>query len=267
MEENRQFDNNDFEEEQSGMVFHADSVEIEEAEEAKEATDNDVIDMQEDVPAKKDPMREILEWVVCIALALVLTFAIKAFLFDFVVVDGQSMYSTLEHGDRLVLTKIGFEPERGDIVVLDAHYKARGVYFESRRELGEDISAFDEFVTVNLKRREAKQKGIDKLYYVKRVIALPGDVVDIDPIAGTVSVNGEVLNEAYLDENVITPLGYGMRYPYTVEDGHVFVMGDNRTNSLDSRYSDVGTVPVEALSGKVTLRIWPLDVLGGVYED
>ncbi len=267
MEENREFDNNELEEELEGVVFHADSVEIEEVEEAK-APESAEIELQEDeVPAKKDPMREILEWVVCIALALVLTFVIKAFLFDFVVVDGQSMYSTLEHGDRLVLTKLGYEPKRGDIVVLDAHYKARDFYFDSRRELGEDISAFDEFVTVNLKRREAKARGIDELFYVKRVIALPGDTVDIDPIAGTVSVNGEVLEETYLDENVITPLGYGMRYPYTVEEGCVFVMGDNRANSLDSRYSDVGTVPIEAVSGKVAFRVWPLDAIGGVYED
>ena len=80
------------------------------------------------------------------------------------------------------------------------------------------------------------------------------------------TINGEVLDEPYLEENEITPLGHGMQYPYTVEEGHVFVMGDNRTNSKDSRYFDVGTVPEEAVCGKVNFRIWPLTKMGVVGD-
>ncbi len=266
MDENKDFTNGEFEEEDAGMVIRAESIEIEEAK--GEAASEDAAEAQEGQAdkKKKDPMREILEWVVCIALALVLTFTMKAFLFDVVVVDGPSMQSTLQNGDRLILTKIGYTPARGDIVVLDAHYKAREAYFETRRATDADFGAFDEFSAVYLQRSRAKSLGIEKKYYVKRIIALEGDTVDIDPIAGTVTVNGEVLEEAYLDENTITPLGYGMQYPYTVEPGCVFVMGDNRAQSLDSRYSELGTVPAEAVSGKVTLRLLPITKFGGLYE-
>lgn len=267
--ENKEFENDEFEENEAGMIIRADSIEIiEEYEEAKGARSADAeTDEEEEEKPKKSPMREVLEWVVCIALALVLTFLIKGFLFDFVVVDGQSMQHTLMHGERLVLRKIGYsEPERGDVIVLDANFKAREAYFQQRRDMGEDFGAFDEFWAVYMQRGRAKSLGINKLYYVKRVIAVEGDVIDIDPIAGTVTVNGEVLDEPYLDENMITPLGYGMQYPYTVEAGHVFVMGDNRTNSKDSRYADVGAVPEEAVTGKVGFRIWPLNKLGIVDD-
>ena len=263
------FENDEFEENEAGMIIRAESIEIiedEDEENTKPVVQTEAAEDDAENP-KKSPMREVLEWVVCIALALVLTFVIKSFLFDFVVVDGQSMQHTLMHGERLVLRKIGYsEPERGDVIVLDANYKAREAYFQQRRDMGEDFGAFDEFWAVYMQRSRAKSLGIDKLYYVKRVIAVEGDVIDIDPIAGTVTVNGEVIDEPYLDENMITPLGYGMQYPYTVEAGHVFVMGDNRTISKDSRYSDVGAVPEEAVTGKVGLRIWPLNKLGIVDD-
>lgn len=265
MDNNNEFLDNENEEEEAELVIRADSIEIEEEGSLAEMSVVEAGDADKK-KQKKDPMREILEWIVCIALALVLTFTIKAFLFDIVVVDGSSMVSTLQNGERLLLSKIGYTPERGDIVVLDAHYKTRETYFAMRRDTDADFGAFDEFSAVYLQRSRAKSLGIDKKYYVKRIIAMEGDTVDIDPIAGTVTVNGEVLEEPYLDENMITPLGYGMQYPYTVEEGHVFVMGDNRTNSLDSRYSDLGAVPEEAVTGKVTLRLLPITKFGGVYD-
>ena len=263
----------EFEEEEAGMIIRADYIESEVMEEEEIVKPEPVLEELEATQEKpkqekpkKDPMREILEWVVSIAIAVALTFLIKSYLFDFVVVDGQSMFSTLEHGERLVLTKLGYEPELGDIIVLDAHYKARQTYFENRRAMDEGFGAFDEFAAVYLQRSRARSLGIDKKFYVKRVIAMEGDTVDIDPYTGAVSVNGEFLKEPYLDPGTKTPLGHGMQYPYTVEKGHVFVMGDNRANSLDSRYLELGAVPLEAVSGKVSFRVLPINKFGGLYD-
>ncbi len=271
-ENKNEFSANEFEEE-AGMIIRADYIESEVTEEELETDQPVVTDIvlelspkKDKKKQKKDPMKEILEWVISIVIAVVLTFFIKSYLFDFVVVDGQSMFSTLEHGERLVLTKLGYEPEIGDIIVLDAHYKARQVYFSNRRAEDDGFGKLDEFASVYLQRKHARNLGINKKYYVKRVIALAGDTVDIDPYDGTVRVNGTVIEEPYLDEGIKTPLGHGMEYPYTVEDGHVFVMGDNRANSLDSRYSDLGAVPLEAVSGKVSFRILPFNKFGGLYD-
>ena len=275
MEENKngfeqEPENNEDEIEEAGMVIRADYIEEEpetvEAEIVSEA-DMPKKEEEEEEPTgkgkkKKDPMREILEWVLAIALAFVLTFVLKTFVFDIVLVNGSSMESTLQNGERLFMFKMGYKPQRGDIVVLDAHYKAREAYFDMRRADDPSFNGFDEFVTLRLQGKRAKSIGIDELHYVKRVIALEGDVVDIRT-DGSVWVNGEKLEETYLDEGLTTPRGSGIQYPYTVEQGHVFVMGDNRHNSTDSRYDTLGAVPVEALYGKVLIRLWSFE---SVYE-
>ena len=97
---------------------------------------------------------------------------------------------------------------------------------------------------------------------VKRVIAKGGDVVNIDYQAGTVSVNGEVLQETYIAEP--TYLGYDVTFPYTVPEGTVFVMGDNRNASLDSRSSYVGCIDERDILGKVLLCFLPFSDFGVV---
>ena len=96
-------------------------------------------------------------------------------------------------------------------------------------------------------------------YYVKRIIALPGQTVNI--VDGKVFVDDKLLEEEYYDG--ITPkTDPNMEYPVTVEEGHVFVMGDNRTNSTDSRAKSLGQVPFEAILGKAQIRIWPFNSIG-----
>lgn len=196
--------------------------------------------------------REIFEWFYTIAVALVIAFVIKGFVFDIVEVDGSSMDPTLVDNDRLIVTKLGYNPKQGDIVILDSTYKKREAYYEE--ENGEDMNALSKMIAYMSVPKDLKIK-----YYVKRVIALEGQTVDIKD--GKVWIDGEVLEEEYYD-GVTDKIDPNMEFPLTVDEGHVFVMGDNRPRSLDSRDSSLGQVPKEAVIGKSVLRVWPIDSIG-----
>lgn len=204
----------------------------------------------------KKILKEIWEWAYTIALAVLIALVIKAFLFDIVKVDGQSMETTLQHGDRLIVTKLGYKPEQGDIIILDSTYKSREAHFdevakaEGKNELG--------FISKKIKYFSLPE-SLKSRYYVKRVIALPGQTVDIRD--GRVYVDGEVLEEEYYNGETY-PLGSGIEYPLTVAEDTVFVMGDNRGNSTDSRSTHLGLVPYEAVLGKAQIRFFPLNKIG-----
>ena len=162
--------------------------------------------------------QNVFEWyeaLISAALVLVLIFS---FFFRIIQVDGESMVPTLQNGDKLVVWGAGYEPQRGDVVIVDS-YTAYG-------------------------------KPL-----VKRVIAKGGDTVSIDYETGTVMVNGEVLQEDYIAEP--TYLGYDVEFPYTVPEGTVFVMGDNRNASLDSRSTYVGCIDERDILGKVLVCFLP----------
>ena len=173
---------------------------------------------------KKSTQREILEWVLVILSALVIAWVIKSYVFVIAKVDGPSMNPTLKHEDRLFLWKLGYEPENGDIIVLQ------------------------------LPGNEP---------YVKRVIATEGQTVEIDFVTDEVKVDGKVIEEKYiLEKNMNEYCGvYGME-KITVPKDHVFVLGDNRNNSKDSR--QIGTVPEEYIMGKAMFRIWPFNSFGSL---
>ena len=180
---------------------------------------------EQGVEPKKSMGREILEWIVTILVAFVIAMIIRNFIFTVAMVDGESMMPTLTHGDRLIVWRLGYEPEKSDIIVL-------------------------------------QQEG--KPPYIKRIIATEGDVVNIDYNAHTVSVNGTILNEEYILEPTV--LRGDVSFPLTVADNHVFVLGDNRNNSSDSRISSVGQVNEDDIMGKAVLRIFPFNKLGSVSK-
>lgn len=207
---------------------------------------------------KKEPFslqKEIFEWVYTIVIALAIAFLVKGFLFDIVQVDGPSMLPTLVDGDRLVITKLGYHPKAGDIVILDSTYEKRQHYYNTlASQQGKNASALFKMTNYFSLPKDLKIR-----YYVKRVIATEGQTIDFED--GKVLVDGAVLDEPYYDGET-TPMDASVDFPMTVEEGHVFVMGDNRPHSKDSRDSSLGAVPEKAVVGKSQFRIWPPKSIG-----
>jgi len=159
------------------------------------------------------------------AVTLIFVFAVRT-----VAVRGPSMTPTLLHGEQVLLQSSVLirEYRPGDIVVAT-------------------VPAFDASHPI-----------------VKRVIATEGQTIDIDFALGTVTVDGDILEEPYIAEPTLTDFPTGMTYPLTVPEGCVFLMGDNRNNSTDSRHSAIGCVRTDDILGKVILRILPLGRIGTV---
>ena len=160
---------------------------------------------------KKSAGREALEWVASILIAVVVALLLRNYVITFVRVDGSSMVPTLTNNDRLIVIRLGYKPQAGDII--------------------------------------------------KRVIGMPGQTVKITE-TGDVYVDGEKLDEPYTN----TKTNIVSASEYTVPENCVFVMGDNRMHSHDSRSEDVSFIPYKNVLGKVVCRVWPLNKIGSVYN-
>ena len=167
-------------------------------------------------------MKKILEWIKPILIAIVIALVINNFIIINVIIPTSSMENTIQVKDRGVAFRLSYlfsDPERGDIVVFDANYK--------------------------------------DVLLVKRVIGLPGDVVEIKD--GEVLVNHEVLDEPYVKEAMLGEFG-----PYEVPSGQYFMLGDNRNNSKDSRDWDNPYIERSLIRGKFLFKYFPsIEVLGG----
>jgi signal peptidase I len=176
-------------------------------------------EQQPDVAARR--RRALIDWVIVIGVALLVAFLVRTFVLAHFVVDGTSMSTTLHDGDRVFVNKLSYrlhDPHRGDVVVL---HEIRGT---TDRDL------------------------------IKRVIALPGETIEVRNCV--VTIDGKVLNEPYLDPQVVTPGNCGGdTQPTVVPDDHVFVMGDNRGGSLDSR--NLGPIDEGDLVGRAFVVFWP----------
>ena len=168
---------------------------------------------------------------------IILLFAYVICLVD---VEGGSMVPTLNDGDRLLVSRLGSSYETGDILILDSKVS----YTFDRSD--------------NLIQGAGLGKRI-----VKRLIAKGGQEINIDFAEGAVYVDGEKLDEPYINALTKRDEG-GFSYPFTVPEGYVFVMGDNRNISKDSRHPEVGLLSEDAVVGKVILRIAPLSQAGSV---
>ena len=162
---------------------------------------------------------EILEmFTVCASVIMILfTFVVHP-----TVVNGPSMENTLLHNDYLLVSALPYEPEAGDIVV---------IHNVGLRHYSDPI--------------------------IKRVIATEGQVIDIDFETWTVTVDGEVVDEPYRKLAADGYITSDWSYPIVVPEGHVFVMGDNRNHSADSRSREIGLIDERCIVGKAIVRLFP----------
>lgn len=176
---------------------------------------------------KKSSLKEAVEYAESLAVVFVVMLMIFTFIARPATVDGDSMLPTLQNGERLIISNLLYEPTAGDIVVLCG---------EADLEEGKNL--------------------------IKRIIATEGQTIDIDFDAGEVYVDGQLLSEPYILEP--TYLDEGTEFPLTVPEGEIFVMGDNRNGSRDSRSLTVGTVKEEYIVGRVLFRFFPFDRFGKI---
>lgn len=184
--------------------------------------------------AVKDTICDVLDTCESVVIAMFTVLLIFTYLFSVAVVEGDSMLPTLHDADRLLLMNFA-DPEPGDIVVLNSEY----------------AYTFDENGALQ------SGSGLGKRI-VKRLIATENQTVDIDFAAGIVYVDGIPLSEPYTSTLTTRDEG-AFTYPITVPAGYVFVLGDNRSISKDSRHPDVALIPEEDIVGKVWLRVYPFD--------
>lgn len=192
-------------------------------------------------------MRTVIEWMAVIVGAVLVALVIRTFVAQAFYIPSASMEPLLALNDRVVVDKLtyGFDDvERGDVIVFT--------------------------------KPATSTDGISDL--IKRVVGLPGESLVFED--GQVYIDGALLNEPYLPDGTFTAQGSGtpnpgvdptgiaprcgVTDPCVVPEGYVFVMGDNRSNSKDSRWTDVGYVSQDQLVGRAFVRVWPVDRIGGL---
>lgn len=209
-----------------------------------------------------EKVKDIIEWIVCILIAFVLALVIKHYLITPTIVQQVSMYPTLEHNDRLLLNRwvvtTKGEIKKGDIVTFEAPTKK---YIDSS-EINKDmpVAVYDREINSIFSKFFYYVLEVNKESYIKRVIGVSGDHVYIDENSN-VFVNDEKLEETYIRSGCETKRT-GNFYDVVVPEGYVFLMGDNRDHSDDSRR--FGCIPLDKIEGRVVCRFWPLDSIGGV---
>ena len=194
--------------------------------EKKTKKKNKAAKTKEQLTPEVQARREAYDWIQSLISALLICVLVFVFVVRIMDVNGSSMVPTLKNGDKVLVSGLLYEPDRGDIVVFK------------------------------------KDSYNDNKALVKRVIAVAGDTVNIDFDNGIVYVNGEAIEEAYLDGSTNNKLDF--IGPQTVPENCLFVMGDNRNASTDSRDKRIGMVDKRLVIGKVLLVVYPFSDFGGV---
>lgn len=210
---------------------------------------------------KKEKLKDIFEWFYCIVIAVVLALLVRYYVGTPTIVKQTSMYPTFKQNDRLILNRLyrtcKTVPQRGDIIT----FEAPSVSYLN----GEKADLLNPVATYNTPNGIFSKfmyyvVEFDKISYIKRVIGLPGEHVQIKD--GKVYINGEELEEEYLSDEVITEAEGGQFIDIIVPENTVFAMGDNRSHSSDSRR--FGCIPYEKIEGKVVFRFWPFNSFGTI---
>lgn len=177
---------------------------------------------------------EFLEWIEVLCSAMVLVVVLFTFIFRIATIEGESMLYTLEGGDKVVISNLNYEPRQGDIVVVSRNAQNT---IKAEADSNEPI--------------------------IKRVIAVGGQTVDIDFKTGTVYVDGTALEEDYLGSPTYDK--YDVEFPIYIPEGYIFILGDNRGNSMDSRDGRIGEgglVDERYVLGRAVYRFLPFNKIG-----
>lgn len=194
-------------------------------------TDNDAETI---VAEKKTVTAEIIEWFEVLTFAIIVVIVIFTFVFRVATIDGDSMKNTLIHGEKIIISNLNYDVKQGDIVVISRNVE-----------------------------NSADSQNSHNTPIIKRVIATGGQTVNIDFEKSKVYVDGKELDEPYTSSP--THNRADVEFPLYVPEGYVFVMGDNRAKSLDSRYSVIGEgglVDERYILGHAIFRIFPFERAG-----
>ncbi len=193
---------------------------------AKEKTREELEQEKEQLPPELRRRREIYDWIQCLMVALIICVGLFVFFIRVIDVSGSSMLPTLINGDKMIVSDLFYKPKAGDVVVFKSDT------YDPNKAL------------------------------VKRIIATEGQEINIDFDHGIVYVDGQPLDEKYIMQPTTTKLDF--IGPKEVPEGCVFVMGDNRNASTDSRKKEIGMVDERMIIGRVYAVIFPLSELGWV---
>ena len=204
----------------------------------------DFDDEAEKQKPKKHKYQELFDWMETIIIALVSVVVIFSLFFRLAVIVGPSMQNTLYENEKVIITNFLYKPKYGDIVVVS-------------RNSGNSVDGI----------------ATSREPIIKRVIATGGQYVDIDFESGKVYVGDDLSNMTELDEPYVngpTILQGDVEFPVYVKEGYVFVLGDNRNNSTDSRSSSIGEeglIDERYILGKAIYRVWPFKSIGGLENN
>lgn len=190
------------------------------------------------------PAQEIFEWLDVLTTAVIAVVVLFSLVFRVATISGLSMFPTLADKDKVIISNFAYTPKYGDIVVIS-------------RNVDNSVD----------------QVKVGQVPIIKRVIAVGGDTVDIRPASEpgrhVVKVNGVELDESsYISAETVSK-DENVKFPLYVPEGYVFVLGDNRENSKDSRFSEIGKnglVDTRYILGRAVLRIFPFQNIGGLKE-
>ncbi len=217
----------------------------EKATEANEELTSETEELQDTEEAEAPKKKAMPFWaeILDIAETVLISVFVVLLLFSYVTrpvtVDGRSMNPTLYDGDKLLMYRVLYEPKQGDIVVVNNH---EGYVLDKDNKVVSSGYSLNEPI-------------------IKRVIAVEGQQVVVDETEGHVYVNGVALEEDYINDRTTTNDG-AFVYPITIPKGYIFVMGDNRNKSTDSRSSAVGLVSVDDVLGRTYFRYYPFSEMG-----